>query len=87
MSTNLEEPTTMTDSRKRKFSQSEASSSKKTSSSSNNSSGVKSLTVSSFRDLERTFKNLTDSKKWKLEDGLTVEDILYEYATSRKIEK
>jgi hypothetical protein len=37
--------------------------------------------------MSTTFSRLSDSKKWKLEDGVYVEDLLYDYAKSRKNEK
>ena len=76
--------------RKRKSSGSESSSTsttKQTSSSGSSTKAVKNLTPSSYHALSTTFNKLSDSKKWKLEDDVYVEDLLYDYAKSRKIEK
>lgn len=76
--------------RKRKISGSETSSTsttKKASSSGSSTNAVKNLTPSSYQALSATFNKLSDSKKWKLEDGIYVEDLLYDYAKSRKNEK
>jgi len=54
------------------------------SSSWNSTNAVKSLTFSCYEALSTTFEKLSDSKKWKLEDGIYVEDLLYEYAKSRQ---
>jgi hypothetical protein len=76
--------------RKRKSSGSESSSTsttKQTSSSGSSTKAVKKLTPSSYHALSTTFNKLSDSKKWKLEDGAYVEALLYDYAKSRKLEK
>jgi signal transduction histidine kinase len=74
--------------RKRKISSSETSSTsttKKASSSGNSTNAVNNLTPSSYQALSTTFNKLSDSRKWKLEDGVYVEDLLYDYANQEKM--
>lgn len=76
--------------RKRKISISETSSTsstKETSSSVNNTNIVKTLTSASYEALSTAFNQMSETKKWKLKDGVYVEDLLYDYAISRKREK
>ncbi|KAG1598366.1 hypothetical protein G6F47_006485 [Rhizopus delemar] len=75
--------------RKRKISISETSSTsstKETSSSVNNTNIVKTLTSASYEALSTAFNQMSETKKWKLKDGVYVEDLLYDYAISRKRE-
>lgn len=73
------EPTAAVTTRKRKTSGSETSpisTTKQASSSSSSTNAVKILTPSSYHALSTTFNKLSVSKKWKLEDGVYVEDFM-----------
>lgn len=68
-------------------SSSRTTSRKQTTTSSSATNTVTTLNSESFQNLSTTFQQMSAAKKWKLENNVFVEDILFNYALLRKREK